>query len=132
MLESLKAWARRLKCDVITLMFASRDPATPLLPKLLALATVAYALSPIDLIPDFIPVIGYLDDLIIVPVGIWLCLRLIPRSVLVDNRAKAIAWMASNPVKPRSMAGLAVIVAIWSGGAWLCWRWFAGAAGNAG
>jgi len=128
MLKSLKAWARRLKCDVITLMFASRDPATPLLPKLLAMATVAYALSPIDLIPDFIPIIGYLDDLIIVPVGIWLCLRLIPRSVLVNNRAKAVAWMASNPVKPRSVVGLAVIVAIWSGAAWFFWRWFAGAA----
>ena len=126
MLKSLKAWAKRLKRDVITLMFASRDPATPLWPKLLAMATVAYALSPIDLIPDFIPVIGYLDDVIIVPVGIWLCLRLIPRSVIVNNRAKAVAWMASNPIKPRSMVGLAVVLGIWSCGAWFFWRWLAG------
>jgi uncharacterized membrane protein YkvA (DUF1232 family) len=90
MFESLKMWAKRLKRDVVTLMFASRDPETPVLPKLLALATVAYALSPIDLIPDFIPVIGYLDDLIIVPLGIWLCLRLIPLPVIVNNREKAV------------------------------------------
>ena len=128
MLKSLKEWARRLKCDVITLMFASRDPATPLLPKLLAIATVAYALSPIDLIPDFIPVIGYLDDVIIVPVGIWLCLRLIPPSVIDNNRAKAAAWLARHPDKPRSMIGLAVILGLWTCGAWLVWRWLASAA----
>ena len=128
MLNSLKAWAKRLKRDVITLMFASRDPATPLLPKLLAIATVAYALSPIDLIPDFVPVIGYLDDLIIVPIGIWLCLRLIPCPVIVHNRAKAEAWLASNPIKPRSMIGLAVILTIWLCSAWLFWRWLANGA----
>lgn len=128
MLKSLKAWAKELSRNIITLMFASRDPATPLLPKLLAIITVAYALSPIDLIPDFIPVIGYLDDLIIVPVGIWLCLRLIPHAVIDNNRAKAEAWMASNPVKPRSMVGFAVILAIWLGGAWLLWHWFASGA----
>ncbi|EGF33413.1 hypothetical protein IMCC9480_245 [Oxalobacteraceae bacterium IMCC9480] len=128
MLDSLKVWAKGLKRDVITLMFASRDPATPLLPKLLAITTVAYALSPIDLIPDFIPVIGYLDDLIIVPVGIWLCLRLIPESVIVNSRAKAEAWLADNPVKPRSMVGLAVIFGIWLGCTWLLWRWYANGA----
>ncbi len=130
MLQSLKIWAKALKRDVVTLMFASRDPATPLLPKVLALITVAYALSPIDLIPDFIPVIGYLDDLIIVPAGIWLCLRLIPQSVLVQNRAKADAWMASNPVKPRSMIGLAVVLSIWLLCAWLLWQWMAGHGGQ--
>lgn len=128
MLDSLKVWAKRLKRDVITLMFASRDPATPILPKLLAIATVAYALSPIDLIPDFIPVLGYLDDLIIVPIGIWLCLRFTPQSVIVNSRAKAEAWLANNPVKPRSMVGLAVILSIWLGCAWLFWRWFASGA----
>ncbi|SEI14626.1 Protein of unknown function [Paraburkholderia hospita] len=125
MLESLKAWAKRLKRNVITLMFAGRDPATPILPKLLALATVAYALSPIDLIPDFIPVIGYLDDLIIVPLGIWLCLRLIPQPVIANNRTKAESWLAGNPTKPRSMVGLAVVLGIWLCCGWLLWRWFA-------
>lgn len=125
MLESLKAWAKRLKRDVVTLMFASRDPATPLWPKLLALATVAYALSPIDLIPDFIPIFGYLDDLIVVPLGIALCLRLIPGAVIVNNRTKAEAWLASNPTKPRSMVGLAVVLGIWLCCGWLLWRWFA-------
>jgi uncharacterized membrane protein YkvA (DUF1232 family) len=125
MLQSLTAWATRLKRDVVTLMFASRDPATPLLGKFLALATVAYALSPVDLIPDFIPVLGYLDDLVIVPFGVWLCLRLIPKAVIEDNRGKAEVWLAGNPVKPRSMLGLATILAIWALCAWLLWRWVA-------
>jgi uncharacterized membrane protein YkvA (DUF1232 family) len=128
MLESLKVWARRLKRDVVTVMFASRDPQTPVLPKLLALATVAYALSPVDLIPDFIPVIGYLDDLIVVPLGIWLCLRLIPPPVIANNRTKAEVWLAGNPSRPRSMVGLAVILSIWLACAWLLWRWFVRAA----
>jgi uncharacterized membrane protein YkvA (DUF1232 family) len=106
-------------------MFASRDPATPLLAKLIALATVAYALSPVDLIPDFIPVLGYLDDLVVVPFGVWLCLRLIPKAVIEDNRGKAEVWLAGNPVKPRSMLGLATILAIWTLCAWLLWRWVA-------
>lgn len=124
-MKSLQAWARRLKRDVVTLMFAGRDPATPLLPKVLALLTVAYALSPIDLIPDFIPVLGYLDDLIIVPAGIWLCLRLIPTSVIETNRAKAEAWLAGDPAKPRSMLGLLAVLAIWALCAWWLWRWLA-------
>ncbi|MGT2471573.1 YkvA family protein [Paraburkholderia terrae] len=125
MLQSLTTWAKRLKRDVVTLMFASRDPATPLLAKLVALATVAYALSPIDLIPDFIPVLGFLDDLIIVPLGIRLCLRLIPRAVIDDNRGKAEVWMASNSAKPTSTCGIVAILAIWVLFAWLLWRWLA-------
>ena len=125
MLQSLTAWATRLKRDLVMLMFASRDPATPLLAKFLALATVAYAFSPVDLIPDFIPVLGYLDDLVVVPLGVWLCLRLIPKAVIEDNRGKAEGWLADNPVKPRSMVGLATILAIWALGAWLLWRWLA-------
>jgi uncharacterized membrane protein YkvA (DUF1232 family) len=112
MLESLKAWAKRLKRDVVTLMFASRDSATHISPKLLALATVAYALSPVDLIPDFIPVVGYLDDLIIVPLGIWLCLRLIPPPVIANKRASAEVCLAGNRAKPRNMIGLTIILVI--------------------
>jgi uncharacterized membrane protein YkvA (DUF1232 family) len=106
-------------------MFASRDPAMPLLAKFLALATVAYALSPVDLIPDFIPVLGYLDDLVIVPLGVWLCLCLIPNAVIEDNRGKAEVWLAANPVKPRSILGLATILSIWALCVWLLWRWLA-------
>ena len=123
MLDSLKAWATRLKNDVVTLMFASRDPETPLLPKLLAMVIVAYALSPIDIIPDFVPVIGYLDDLIIVPIGVWICLRLIPSPLIADNRKKAEIWLSSKPAKVHSAAALVVIIAIWLSCAWLLWRW---------
>lgn len=125
MFSALRAWARRMKRDVVTLMFASRDPATPMLPKVLAIVTVAYALSPIDLIPDFIPVLGYLDDVIIVPLGIWLCVHLIPQAVLDENRKKAESWLASSSAKPKSIAGLMVILAIWALCAWFVWRWFA-------
>ncbi|MBN3760677.1 YkvA family protein [Burkholderia sp. Ac-20365] len=125
MRQSLMAWATRLKRDIVTLMFASRDPATPLLAKLLAVATVAYALSPVDLIPDFIPVLGYLDDLVLVPLGIWLCLILIPKAVIDANRARAEAWLAGDRVKPKSMLGLVAILAVWALCAWLLWRWLA-------
>ncbi|MDR5755101.1 MULTISPECIES: YkvA family protein [unclassified Caballeronia] len=125
MLQPLKAWATRLKRDVVTLMFAGRDPVTPLVAKFLAFATVAYALSPMDLISDFIPVLGYLDDLVVVPLGVWLCLRLIPKAVIEANRGRAEVWLASKPVKPRSMLGLAAILTIWAFCAWLLWRWLA-------
>ncbi|MGH8354656.1 MAG: YkvA family protein, partial [Pseudomonas sp.] len=82
MLNSLKGWARALQREVIALWFCSKHPATPLAAKLLALAVVAYALSPIDLIPDFIPLLGYLDDLLLLPLGLWLALRLTPPEVL--------------------------------------------------
>src|SRR5918993_526417 len=85
-LERLKTWARSLKRDVVALWLAARDPRVPLLPKLLAGAVAAYALSPIDLIPDFIPVLGYLDDLLIVPLGIWLVVWLIPAQVMGEYR----------------------------------------------
>lgn len=101
--------ARRLKREVVALWFAARDPRTPWLARLVAAAVAAYALSPIDLIPDFIPVLGLLDDLLIVPLGILLALRLIPPAVMAEARAKAEA-QAERPV---SRAGLIAIVAIW-------------------
>ena len=84
---SLKSWARALKRDVSALWIAARDPRVPWYAKALAGAVAAYALSPIDLIPDFIPVLGYLDDLILVPAGIWLVLRLVPRNLMREFRA---------------------------------------------
>ena len=90
-LSSIKAWARNLKRDSVALYLASRDPRVPWYAKALAVAIAAYALSPIDLLPDFIPVIGYLDDLILLPLGIWLAISLVPDDVLGDCRANASA-----------------------------------------
>ena len=118
-LERLKSWARALKRDVVALWLAARDRRTPLSAKLLAGAVAAYALSPIDLIPDFIPVLGYLDDLLLLPAGIWLAVRLIPAELLAEFRASATARE-----KPRSLAGAVGIVVLWLmvAGAlgWLC------------
>jgi uncharacterized membrane protein YkvA (DUF1232 family) len=109
MLSHLKAWARNLKRDSHAIYLASRDPRVPWYAKALAIAVAAYALSPIDLIPDFIPVIGYLDDLFIVPLGIWLVVSLIPDEVMAECRAKADA-VGQRPV---SRAGMIAIIAVW-------------------
>lgn len=108
-MERLVRWAKALKRDVLAVWLAARDPRVPVLAKLLAACVAAYALSPIDLIPDFIPVLGYLDDLILVPLGLWLVIRLIPREVMADLRLKAEAIAA----RPRSPAGAAIVVVIW-------------------
>jgi uncharacterized membrane protein YkvA (DUF1232 family) len=107
----LQDWAREIKRDVHALYLAARDPRVPWYAKAVALAVAAYALSPIDLIPDFIPVIGYLDDLIIVPLGIVLAVRLIPADILAEHRAAA--FEAGK--RPTNHAAALVIVAIWIG-----------------
>ena len=121
--QRLRERARGLKREVGVVWAAARDPRLPWPVKLLAFAVVAYALSPIDLIPDFIPVLGYLDDLILVPLGIWLVVRLIPPEILAEHRAAAAA--AGRP--PRSIVGAAVIVGLWLlAAAWLghmAWEW---------
>ena len=89
MLDRIKRWASDLSRDGYAVYLASRDPRVPWYAKTVALAVAAYALSPIDLIPDFIPVLGYLDDLIIVPLGIWLAVALIPREIMAEHRRKA-------------------------------------------
>ena len=89
MIERVKQWARSIKRDVVALYLAGRDPRTPWHAKAVALAVVAYAISPIDLIPDSIPVLGYLDDLIIVPLGIMLTVRLIPADLMAEFRDAA-------------------------------------------
>lgn len=108
-LDRFRAWARALKRDAITVYFVARHPATSRWTRLLALAVAAYALSPIDLIPDFIPLLGYLDDLLLVPLGLWLVLRRVPATVLDECRARADA-VAQKPV---SRAGALVIVVLW-------------------
>ncbi|NTS32253.1 DUF1232 domain-containing protein [Phyllobacterium sp. BT25] len=84
MLADVKLWARRIKRDIVALWIAARDPRTPLLAKFVAGAVAAYALSPIDLIPDFIPVLGYLNDLLIVPAGILIAVALIPPALMEE------------------------------------------------
>lgn len=123
--ESMREWARRIKRDSVTLWFASRHPDTPLLPKAICVVAVAYALSPIDLIPDFIPVLGYIDDVILLPALIWLAVRLMPVAVIESSRADADRWMAEQGTKPRSYAGATAIVAIWLAALGLCWYWLA-------
>lgn len=108
-LGGLRDWARRLARDAVALWIAARDPRTPWRAKLAAAAVAAYALSPIDLIPDFIPVLGYLDDLLIVPLGVWLAVRLIPPELMATFREAA----ARRADRPRSAAGAAAVIALW-------------------
>lgn len=127
-LSTVKAWAKRIRRDALTLWFAQKHPDTPLLPKLLCILTVAYALSPIDLIPDFIPVLGYLDEVILLPAFIWLTVRLLPLHVLEESRARAQAWLEAKKSRIRSMAGGVAIVLIWLGLAAWAWTWWTASA----
>ena len=113
MLERVKAWAEQLKQNLIALWFAYRHPDTPWYAKLWAALVVAYAFSPIDLIPDFIPVIGLLDDAILLPVGIWVAIKLIPAHALAAGLDQARAWLAAKHAKPRSFAMAVAIVILW-------------------
>jgi uncharacterized membrane protein YkvA (DUF1232 family) len=116
----MRQWARTLRRDVLTLYLAARDPRVPWYAKAVAACVAVYALSPIDLIPDFIPILGYLDDLVIVPLGIWLAIRLIPPFVLEELRQAAIARYQH---RPKSWVGAAIILVLWglAGGAVVWW-----------
>jgi uncharacterized membrane protein YkvA (DUF1232 family) len=109
MWDRWKHWARTIRRDAHALFLAARDPRVPWYAKALAIAVAAYALSPIDLIPDFVPVVGYLDDLIIVPAGVALVVRLIPPAIMAEHRALAMAAQD----RPVSRAAAAAIVALW-------------------
>jgi uncharacterized membrane protein YkvA (DUF1232 family) len=114
MFERIKRWARALKRDTYAVYLVARSPDTPWYVKVLAVAVAAYAFSPIDLIPDFIPVLGYLDDLVLVPLGIWLVVSLIPEQAMAEYRARADEAMQ----RPRdSKLAAIVIIAIWMCGA---------------
>jgi len=110
-LTNLKERARRLKAETYALYLVVRDPRTPWFAKLLAGGVVAYALSPIDLIPDFIPVLGYLDDLLLLPLGFWLAIKLVPTEVMQDCRRQAEANMDGAETVNRTAA--VVVVLIW-------------------
>jgi uncharacterized membrane protein YkvA (DUF1232 family) len=122
MLSRIKSWASGLKRDGHAIYLASRDPRVPWYAKALAIAVAGYALSPIDLIPDFIPVIGYLDELIILPLGIWLVVSLIPDEIMAEHRARA----NEATQRPVSRAGMLAIVLLWiAGGLTLAWTGYA-------
>ena len=114
---------RALRREALVVWYAARDPRLPWHVRLLALAVAAYALSPIDLVPDFIPVLGYLDDLLLVPLGVALVVRLTPAPILADARARA----DTAATRPVSMAGAVVVIALWLLAlllGWLAWtRW---------
>jgi len=120
-LDRLKDRARILKRETLALYLAARDPRTPWYAKVLAVAIVAYALSPVDLIPDFIPVLGYLDELVLIPAGIALVIRLIPREVMEDAHARA--GDVLDRAKKTAVWAAVVIVAIWALVAWVVIRW---------
>lgn len=106
-----RKWARILHNEVRALVFAFRDPRTPWYARVVAVCVAGYALSPIDLIPDVIPVVGYLDDLIILPIGIWLAIRMIPSGVMEEARERARS--GENLTSGSHRIATAVIVALW-------------------
>ena len=109
-LDRARRWAWSLKRDVLALYLAARDPRVPRHAKLVAACVAAYALSPIDLVPDFVPVLGYLDDLVIVPLGILLAVRLIPAELLEEHRHAAAEYGAARPT---SRSAAALIIGLW-------------------
>jgi uncharacterized membrane protein YkvA (DUF1232 family) len=120
LLEELKQRARRFKAETFALYLAARHPDTPWYAKLLVAAIVAYAFSPIDLIPDFIPIVGYLDDLVLIPIGIALAIKLVPPPVLAECRARQEVMVNGKPVS--RVAGTVVVI-IWLALAALCIVW---------
>ncbi|WBY01255.1 YkvA family protein [Ramlibacter tataouinensis] len=126
----LRAWARGIKRDAVALWFASRHPRTPLAAKALCVFVVAYALSPIDLVPDFIPVLGYVDDVLLLPALMWVALRLIPADVMQECRTRSDEWLHERGARPRSVLGAALVVAIWAAVGWAGWLWWSGRPGG--
>jgi uncharacterized membrane protein YkvA (DUF1232 family) len=124
MLQRLRDRGRMLKRDLVAVWLASRDPRVPWYTRALAIAVAGYALSPIDLIPDFVPVLGYLDDAIVLPLGVLLMVRLIPREIMAEHRVSA-ARLADLP---RSRTASVIIAIIWLSltviSAWFAYRYF--------
>lgn len=119
MLQRAKQRARTIKRDAVAVWIAARDPRVPWYAKVVAAVVAAYALSPIDLIPDFIPVLGYLDDLVIIPAGIVLTVKLIPDGLMDEFRIEA----AGREGRPTSRIGAAVIIVLWLAALALSWWW---------
>lgn len=117
--QKINTWAKELKQNILILWFALKNPQTPFLAKTVAFITAAYALSPIDLIPDFIPVLGYIDDIILIPILVWITLKLVPDEMMIQSRNQAQEWLALNQKKPKSYFGLFIILAIWLLVSWM-------------
>jgi uncharacterized membrane protein YkvA (DUF1232 family) len=121
LIDGARNWARGVKRDIVALWIAARDARTPIVAKVASACVAAYALSPVDLIPDFVPILGYLDDLLIVPIGILVAVKLIPALLMAEFRIEA----SRRESRPVSRVGLAAVVLVWS----LCasllgwWMW---------
>jgi uncharacterized membrane protein YkvA (DUF1232 family) len=126
LLGGIRTWAGRIKQDSVMLWFACRHPDTPWLARAICVFVVAYALSPIDLIPDFIPVLGYLDEVLLLPVLIRLAVRLLPAAVIEASRVESANWIAQGRLKPSSHAGAVAVVAVWIVALLACGYWFLG------
>jgi uncharacterized membrane protein YkvA (DUF1232 family) len=111
--QKLKQKVGDLKIDLLAVWFAYRDPRTPWYAKIWAALVAGYAFSPIDLIPDFIPIIGYLDDAIIVPLGLIIAIKLIPKDVMADTRIKAKDWLEQRKQKPTNKTMAVLIALLW-------------------
>ncbi len=109
--------AHRIRTEAHAVWLAVRDPRTPLAARLVGLLVAAYALSPIDLIPDFIPFFGLLDDAVVIPLGLWLFEKLVPAGLMAEHRARA----AIETERPVSWAGVLIVVAVWAAAAWIVW-----------
>ncbi len=121
LIKKLKNWAQLLKQDILMLWFATKNPNTPWAPKVICIFIVAYALSPIDLIPDFIPILGFVDDLLLMPFLIWLAVRLIPTVIIQESRIQADKWLIQNQSKPKSNLGFLIVAVIWLLMMWLAY-----------
>jgi uncharacterized membrane protein YkvA (DUF1232 family) len=125
MSQRARSWALLVKRDVHAIYCAAHDPRVPWYAKALAICVAGYALSPIDLIPDFVPILGYMDDIIIVPLGILIVVKLIPPEIMAEHRAVA----ASAQDRPVSRTAALVIAIVWTAciglAGWLCYRAFA-------
>lgn len=125
-LQSIKEWAKGLKKQIIMLWFASRHPQMPWLPKIIAVVAVAYAFSPIDLIPDFIPILGFIDDTIILPMLIWLAIRFTPQQVIFDAEQQAEEWLDDHEKRPKNYLVAVLIILIWLTLAVMAYFYFGG------
>jgi uncharacterized membrane protein YkvA (DUF1232 family) len=111
MFDRARAWAARMRRETVAVYLAIRDPRTPWIARVVGGLVVAYAASPLDLVPDFVPILGFVDDLVIVPFGLWLTVRLIPHEILVEARARADAELR----RPKSVLAGFFVVAVWVG-----------------
>lgn len=122
--EAITAWAKRIKRDAVMLWFPRQHRDTPVFAKAVCIFAVAYALSPIDLIPDFIPVLGYVDDALLLPALVWFAVRLLPVHVIDECKVQAEAWITEKRAKPTSYGGAISILAIWVAALYFSWWWY--------